>query len=88
MESEREGRKRLTGGDSGAVSELPTPSSSHLSASNFTMGLGGEGESFYEEKAFDISVLQAIRAARQLLGLMACLAIPTCLLLRALSKSK
>lgn len=81
---EREGRKRLTGGDSGAVSELPPPP--YLSASNFTMG--GRRGSFYEEKAFDISVLQAIRAARQLLGLMACLAISTCLLLRALSKSK
>lgn len=41
-------------------------------SSNFTMG--GRG-SFYEEKAFDISVLQAIRAARQLLGLMAWLTI-------------
>lgn len=43
-------------------------------SSNFTMG--GRG-SFYEDKAFDISVLQAIRAARQLLGLMACLMIST-----------
>lgn len=50
MESEREGRKRLTGGDSGAVSELPTPSSSHLSASNFTMGLGGEGGAFMRRR--------------------------------------
>lgn len=42
MESEREGKKRLTGGDSGAVSELPPPPTCRQVTLRWVWGEKGE----------------------------------------------